>query len=162
MITFGENILLWRLHRGLSQEELAALSGIPRPNLSDIEKGKRDVTLTTIRSLSYALGVSVGTLTNGEPPEGDRQKIKLSRERIERIAYSVAHGKAPDDPAERKLYQLLKGILNCSLKSARARNRRLPLPSRKGNLSWLQLRSLYSSEIIRSLIEKSLEKAEGA
>lgn len=159
MITFGENILLWRLHRGLSQEDVAALAGIPRPNLSDIEKGKRDVTLTTVRSLAHALGVSAGTLVNGEPPEGDK-KIKLSRECIERIAYSVAHEKSPDDPAERKLYQLLKDILNCSLKSARTRNRKLPLPSRKGNLSWILLRSLYPPEIVSSLIERSLEKAE--
>ena len=76
MITFGDNILLWRLHRSLSQERLAALSDLPRPNLSDIEKGKRDVTLSTIRSLANALNVSPGTLVNAEPPKPEPMTIE--------------------------------------------------------------------------------------
>ena len=107
MITFGENILLWRLHRSLSQEQLAALSNIPRPNLSDIEKGKRDVTLSTIRYLANALRVLPGTLVNGEPPEYKKCGGDLSREFMERVADSVASGKSPKDAEEHQLYELL-------------------------------------------------------
>ena len=131
MIAFGENILLWRLHRSLSQEQLAALSNIPRPNLSDIEKGKRDVTLSTIRSLANALGVLPGTLVNGEPPEHKKRAGDLSREFMERIAGSVARGRPPGDMEERQLYQLLREVLSSSLKCARASRGRLPLPTKK-------------------------------
>ncbi|MCK5504014.1 MAG: helix-turn-helix transcriptional regulator [Thermodesulfovibrionia bacterium] len=160
MITFGENILLWRLYKSLSQEQLAALSGIPRPNLSDIEKGKRDVTLSTIRLLAHALGVSPGTLVNGEPPKRKNREEYVSRESMERIASSVAQGKPPKDLTERHVYSLLKEVLHCSLLCARTRQRRLPLPTRRGNRAWLILRAQYSKETINSLIVRSLEHTE--
>ena len=160
MITFGENILLWRLHRSLSQEQLAALSNIPRPNLSDIEKGKRDVTLSTIRYLAHALGVLPGILVNGEPPEYKKFKGDLSREFMEKIASSVARGKPPENQEERKLYQLLRGVLSSSLKCAQTTQKRLLLPTRKANQAWLQLRALYPPETVNSLIIRTREHAE--
>ena len=160
MITFGENILLWRLHRSLSQEQLAALSNIPRPNLSDIEKGKRDVTLSTIRYLAHALGVLPGTLVNGEAPNYKKRKEKLSRKDMERLASSVARGVPPQDPEECQAYQLLREVLNSKLKCAWAPNGKLPLPTRKSSRAWLQLRVLYGLEILNSLIERSCERAE--
>jgi transcriptional regulator with XRE-family HTH domain len=160
MITFGENILLWRLHKSLSQEQLAVLSILPRPNLSDIEKGKRDVTLSTIRSLANALGVSPGTLVNGEPPKRKNWEGDFSRESMERIASSVAQGRLPKDPTERQIYRLLKEVLRCSLQCARARQRHLPLPTRRGDRAWLLLRVLCSAETVNSLIMRSLEHAE--
>ena len=160
MITFGENILLWRLHRSLSQEQLAALSNIPRPNLSDIEKGKRDVTLSTIRYLANALGVLPGTLVNGEPPEYKELGGDLSREYMEKLAGSVARGKPPNDAKERQLYKLLRDILSNSLKCTRTRQGRLTLPTRKSGLAWLRLRALYTSETVNSLITRTREHAE--
>ena len=160
MITFGENILLWRLHRSLSQEQLAALSNIPRPNLSDIEKGKRDVTLSTIRYLANALRVLPGTLVNGEPPEHKKCGGDLSREFMERVADSVASGKSPKDAEEHQLYELLREVLSSSLKCARTRQGHLPLPTRKSGLAWLRLRALYPPETVNSLIIRSREHAE--
>jgi transcriptional regulator with XRE-family HTH domain len=159
MITFGENILLWRLQRSLSQEQLAALSNIPRPNLSDIEKGKRDVTLSTIRFLANALGVLPGTLVNGEPPEHKKRGGDLSREYMERIAGAVASGRLPKDAEELQLYELLREVLSSSLKCARTRQSRLPLPTRKSGLAWLRLRALYPPETVNSLIMRSREHA---
>ncbi len=160
MIAFGENILLWRLHRSLSQQQLAALANIPRPNLSDIEKGKRDVTLSTVRTLANALGVPPGTLVNGEPPEHKKSKGDLSREYMERVAGSVARGTPPEDKEERRLYELLREVLGSSLKCARARRGRLPLPGRKSGLSWLRLRAIYPPETVKSLITRTREHAE--
>lgn len=160
MITFGDNILLWRLHKSLSQEQLAALSSLPRPNLSDIEKGRRDVTLSTIRSLANALGVSPGTLVNGEPPKRKNWKGDLSRESMELVASSVAQGKPPKNPTERQIYHLLEEVLRCSLQCARTRQKHLPLPTRRGNRAWLLLRAQYSAETVNSLIVRSLEHAE--
>jgi transcriptional regulator with XRE-family HTH domain len=160
MLTFGDNILLWRLHRSLSQERLATLSNLPRPNLSDIEKGKRDVTLSTIRSLANALRVSPGTLVNGEPPKPEQWKEDLTRGSMERIASSVARGTYPKDSAERHISILLKEVLHCSLQSLQTRKRHLPLPGKKGNRAWLLLRAMYPAETINSLIMRSLEHAE--
>lgn len=160
MLTFGDNILLWRLHRSLSQERLAALSDLPRPNLSDIEKGKRDVTLSTIRSLASALNVSPGTLVNAEPPKPEQWKENLTRESMERIANSVARGTYPRYSAERHISTLLKEVLHCSLQSVQNRKRHLPLPGRKSERAWLLLRALYPAETLDSLIMRSLEHAE--
>jgi transcriptional regulator with XRE-family HTH domain len=160
MIPFGENILLWRLHRSLSQEQLARLSGLPRPNVSDIEKGKRDVTLSTVRSLAKALDVPPGTLVNGEPPGFGNRKGDLSREGMERIARSVVHGSPPGDPAEHQAYVLLKEILQCGLSSTRNHQGKLPMPGRKSTRAWLYLRALFSIETINSLINRTLEEAD--
>ena len=160
MITFGDNILLWRLHRSLSQERLAALADLPRPNLSDIEKGKRDVTLSTIRSLANALKVSPGTLVNAEPPKPEQWKKDLTRESMERIANSVARGTYPGDSGERHIAALLKEVLHCSLQSVQTLKRHLPLPGRKSDRAWLLLRALYPAEILNSLIMRTLEHAE--
>jgi transcriptional regulator with XRE-family HTH domain len=160
MITCGENILLWRLHRSLSQEQLARLSNLPRPNVSDIEKGKRDITLSTIRSLANALDVSPGTLVNGEPPGRDNWKKDFSRKSMERIARSVVQGSSPEDPAEHQIYDLLKEILQCGLHSARNHHTKLPLPTRKSTRAWLYLRALCSIETINSLVNRTLEEAE--
>lgn len=160
MITFGENVLLWRLHRSLSQERLAKLANIPRPNLSDIEKGKRDVRLTTLRSLSVALGVKPGILADGIPPAYKKRKDKLSRSNMESLAKSVAYGIPPKKLEERETYNLLREILNCSLKCARKPKTNLPMPTRKACIAWLKLRVLYSREILNSLIRRSREHAE--
>jgi transcriptional regulator with XRE-family HTH domain len=160
MILFGENILLWRLHRSLSQKQLAILTNIPRPNVSDIEKGKQDVTLGTIRSLAQALDVSPGRLVNGEPPGHDRWKGDLSREAMERIARSVVQGSPPKDPQEHHIYSLLKEILQCGLHSARNHHTKLPRPTRKSTRAWLYLRALCSMETINNLVNRTLEQAE--
>ncbi len=68
MINIGQNIYLWRVFKELSQEELAASSGVPRPNLSVIESGKRDLTVTTLRKIARPLGVSAGELLDGIAP----------------------------------------------------------------------------------------------
>lgn len=160
MIAFGDNILLWRLHRSLSQERLATLAKLPRPNLSDIERGKRDVTLSTILSLANALKVEPGTLVNGEPPKPEKWKANLTREAMERIAESVARGIHPKDSSERHISVLLKEVLHCSLNSVKNRKRNFPLPGRKGERAWLLLKVMYPAETINSLIMRSLENAE--
>ncbi len=79
---------------------------------------------------------------------------------MEKIAISVAYGKSPKNLEERQLYQLLGGVLSSSLKCTKDGRRRLPLPTSKSKLAWIQLRSLYSSEIISSLIARTREHVE--
>jgi DNA-binding XRE family transcriptional regulator len=60
----GESpIKLWREYRGLTQQELADISGISKPYLSQIESGKRQGTIETLSAIARALDVSLDLLT---------------------------------------------------------------------------------------------------
>lgn len=59
----GENaIRVWREHRGLSASSLAEKAGIAQAFLSQIETGKRDGTVTTLKKIADALSVTVDDL----------------------------------------------------------------------------------------------------
>jgi DNA-binding XRE family transcriptional regulator len=52
----------WREYRDMTQEQLAAASGVSTPYVSQIESGKRAGTSATLRKLARALDVPVGAL----------------------------------------------------------------------------------------------------
>jgi DNA-binding XRE family transcriptional regulator len=52
----------WREYRNMTQEQLAAASGVSTPYVSQIESGKRAGTSATLRKLARALDVPVGAL----------------------------------------------------------------------------------------------------
>lgn len=54
----GESLEYLRKARGLTQDQLAKISGIPRTTLSHIESGEGNPSLTTLSKLALALGVS--------------------------------------------------------------------------------------------------------
>jgi DNA-binding XRE family transcriptional regulator len=59
----GENpIRVWRDYRGLSASALAEKAGITQPFLSQIEGGKREGTVTTLRRIAEALSVAIDDL----------------------------------------------------------------------------------------------------
>ncbi len=51
-----------RKHRGLTQKELADLTGISRPYLTEIETGKKDGSIRAMKILADALRVDLGLL----------------------------------------------------------------------------------------------------
>ena len=61
-ISLAANIKAFRSEKGLSQEELAELSGLHRTYIGSVERQERNVTLGTLEVLSVALGVSVPEL----------------------------------------------------------------------------------------------------
>lgn len=63
---FGERVRELRIKKGLSQEELAELSGLHRTYISSLELGKRNVSLINIFALSKALGVTPDKLLKAE------------------------------------------------------------------------------------------------
>lgn len=66
----GENpIRVWREHRGLSQQQLAASAGISKPYLSQLEAGKREASQRVIKRLAKALRVDVDDLIRAEPED---------------------------------------------------------------------------------------------
>ena len=63
----GEHpVRVWREYRGLKVGELAAAAGISQAYLSQIEGGKREGSLSTMRALARALKVDVEDLLPAE------------------------------------------------------------------------------------------------
>jgi transcriptional regulator with XRE-family HTH domain len=63
---FGEKVRELRMKRGLSQEQLAELSGLHRTYISSLELGKRNVSLINIYTLAKALGITPDKLLKPE------------------------------------------------------------------------------------------------
>ena len=63
---FGEKVREIRIKKGLSQEQLAELSGLHRTYISSLELGKRNVSLINIFALAKALGVTPDKLLKSE------------------------------------------------------------------------------------------------
>lgn len=64
-IKFGERVRHLRNLKGISQETLADLAEIDRTYMSGIERGKRNVSITTINKISVALGMDMDQLLKG-------------------------------------------------------------------------------------------------
>jgi len=62
---FGENVRAARAARGWTQEQLAQESGLATVQVSRIERGVREVRLTTLVRLLDALGVPSTELLDG-------------------------------------------------------------------------------------------------
>jgi transcriptional regulator with XRE-family HTH domain len=56
------NLIRERKRAGLTQEELASASGMPRPTIASIEGAKREPRISTLDPLAIALGVHVNLL----------------------------------------------------------------------------------------------------
>jgi transcriptional regulator with XRE-family HTH domain len=59
---FGRNLREERLKAGLTQVQLAELTGIPQSRLSALESGRRDVMVSTAFKLARAIGCSLSDL----------------------------------------------------------------------------------------------------
>lgn len=55
-------VKVWREYRGLTQEALAARAGISKAYLCQIETGKREGAIKTLRALAAALGITMDDL----------------------------------------------------------------------------------------------------
>jgi transcriptional regulator with XRE-family HTH domain len=62
---FGANVRKARLARGWTQEDLAERAGLASVQVSRIERGQREVRLTTFIRLVRALGVAPADLLKG-------------------------------------------------------------------------------------------------
>ena len=155
MVPFGEAVLLWRLQRGLTQEELARRAGVPRPNLSAIERGQREVSLKTLRALAVALGVRPGVLVDGIVPQ--EEAGGLSREAMERIADAVVRNAPLAEPKEQALADRLKYLVGSRLRAAGPMTKGGVRLGRVSDRAWLSLSS-YPKAVIESLVSRILER----
>ncbi len=74
---------------GLSQAELAARCRIAQANLSHIERGSRDLTVSTLARIAAALGTTASSLVAGVH---DTQALPPDRDSLERIAAAAVEG----------------------------------------------------------------------
>lgn len=87
--SFGGAVRQRRRQMRLSQEELAQRAGLHRTYVSDIERGRRNVSLDNIHKLAQALETSVGGLfeqpaeAHGEGPRPPETMTSAARDRGE-------------------------------------------------------------------------------
>ena len=159
MLPFDEAVVLWRLHQGLTQDTLAQRAGITRPNLSAIERGRREVSLKTLRALAAGLGVRPGLLVDGVPPDAARgRQPSLSRETIERIADAVAFNRRVTAPSEQVAASSLHALLGHRTRALRHQRGRPRTGRRMMLRAWLRLNGLYGRVVIQTLADRVLER----
>jgi len=70
--TLGRRLKAFRERAGLSQNQLARLSGVPRPTISVLESGgQADLSLSNALRLADALNITVDMLSRGDPLQSD-------------------------------------------------------------------------------------------
>lgn len=65
--TLSHNVKRLRLDREWSQEELADQCGLHRTYVGAVERGERNVTLSSLELIALALKVDVPTLLSNKP-----------------------------------------------------------------------------------------------
>ena len=65
----GRNVGRIRREKGLTQEQLAEISGFSQQYISGLEQGRRNPTVVTLYELATALGVSHLELLRPSPDE---------------------------------------------------------------------------------------------
>ncbi|SWW71224.1 anaerobic benzoate catabolism transcriptional regulator [Klebsiella pneumoniae] len=68
----AENVREYRNINNLSQEQLAEISGLHRTYIGSVERKERNVTLSTLISLSKALNVSVPDLLTKQESKNEQ------------------------------------------------------------------------------------------
>lgn len=64
-ISFGRSVRKRREAKALTQEGLAELAGLDRTYISGVERGGRNLSLSSIARLAKALGTTISDLTKG-------------------------------------------------------------------------------------------------
>lgn len=82
----GQRILKLRSEMGISRERLAESADISVQFLADIEKGRKNMTVTTVRNLASALNVTTDHIINGRQDQSD-----IEEEILLEIFRSLSH-----------------------------------------------------------------------
>jgi broad specificity phosphatase PhoE/predicted XRE-type DNA-binding protein len=92
----GEKIQKLRINKGYSQEEVAKFLHIPRPSVSQIEHGKRDISVIELAKLSEIFNLSPNELVQVVDKEKPPKQKSSQQKNIQKI-YFIRHGEAVDD-----------------------------------------------------------------
>lgn len=74
-IEVGERITALRKQRGYTREKLSELADVSVQFLADIEKGRKSMTIATLKRIASALLVPTDYIVNGTTENGDNDGI---------------------------------------------------------------------------------------
>jgi transcriptional regulator with XRE-family HTH domain len=77
----GENLRQYRLAASLSQEEMAARTGVEQGYLSGLEAGRRNPTIVTLWHAAVALGIKPSLLLEVPEPKAAKPAVRTSSRR---------------------------------------------------------------------------------
>ena len=144
MFAMGQKLCLLRLQKGITQGELSRRSRIPQSNISNIEKGKQDLTISTLLKLCSALEVKPADVFKEDLPP---QRLPFTRVSVERMAKAIVEGSWERlSPSEEEIARLFADLL--------PQPRRRALPAREIHHAWYELRKKLADEEIRILLER--------
>jgi transcriptional regulator with XRE-family HTH domain len=78
----GENLLKFRLFRGVTQETLAGAVGVTFQQIQKYEKGKNRVSVSRLWRLSHGLGIPVAEFYDGIDGAPRNDALKLTPEQL--------------------------------------------------------------------------------
>ncbi len=136
----GDVVFQLRMKRGLTQRELSRLVSVPQPNLSNIEKGKQDVTVGTLQRIASVLNCSLADFFR--EVEKTPEVVPLSRERIEKLAEAIVKGHPKLTGEDREIAKLFGDLRPHSAAQARLG---------RTYKAWRQLRAILPKQAINSL-----------
>lgn len=158
MHPFGQTVWLWRRARGLTQAALARCARIPRPNLSAIERGRREVSVRTARALALALDVTPGVLVDGMVPGAKRSMMTLSRATLERIADAAVLNRPARGARECQLADDLRRVLAPRILASRRRVARVHGSQRAAEEAWARLEAFCGPALVQSLVQRGADR----
>lgn len=147
MLSIGKTIYLWRTDRGFTQEQLARAAGIPRPNLSNLERGKQELSLKNLRRLASVLQITPGTLADGVSPLAAKGPLTFSRQELDRIADAAFEDKKLRG-RQAKVVELLKILASNRI------SKKLYSGKKRVSAAWLQFKSALPRETANALIQR--------
>ena len=143
----GLRIYFSRRQKGFSQKALSRLAGIPQPNLSNIEKGKQDITVGTLRKIASALGMRMIDFFHEEGAQrAGKARVFFTRKRLEKLAAAVVSGNKGLTSEERAIVERLRQIVPAKKRHSVRKRRTLE--------AWLSLKQELGESAIRSLVQR--------
>lgn len=143
MSAIGYQLAHLRRQKGMTQAGLSERSGIPQPNLSKIESGTQDPTVSTFLRICSSLDVPPASVFEKRPTV--RKPIVWTRDVLERVAHAAVGFSKPLKKGEREVVELLKDVTP---------GLRRRLASRRVYHSWFELKQSLSQEEIHTLFER--------
>lgn len=77
LLLVGRNLRKYRNENKLTQEQLAEKAGISTPFYANLERGKRSMSVLTLRELANSLNVSVDYLLNEDNPINSIKNLEI-------------------------------------------------------------------------------------
>ena len=142
MLSVGYQITRLRQNRGWTQERLASRSGIRQANLSKIERGVQDLTVSTLLRICSSLEVPPAAVFDERPPGKSFVWTRFVLERVAQAVFAPVRGLKKE---EKEIVELLKNVVP----GVRRR-----LSSKRAYQSWYELRQKLPDQEIRSLLER--------